>query len=53
MAAAGGRPGMLPVSEALCREVLCVPLYPELPLAAVERIAAEVRSFCGAAVARA
>jgi len=53
MAAAGGRPGMLPVSEALCREVLSVPLYPELPFDVVERIAAEVRSFCGAAVARA
>jgi dTDP-4-amino-4,6-dideoxygalactose transaminase len=50
MAAAGGRPGMLPVSEALSREVLSVPLYPELPLEAIERIAAEVRSFCGAAV---
>ncbi len=53
MAAAGGRPGMLPVSEALCREVLCVPLYPELPFEVVERVAAEVRSFCGTAVARA
>jgi dTDP-4-amino-4,6-dideoxygalactose transaminase len=52
MAAAGGRPGTLPVSEALCREVLCVPLYPELPFEAVERVAAQVQSFCGAAVAR-
>jgi dTDP-4-amino-4,6-dideoxygalactose transaminase len=50
MAAAGGRPGMLPVSESLSREVLSVPLYPELPFEAVERIAAEVRSFCGAVV---
>jgi len=50
MAAAGGRPGMLPVSEALSREVLSVPLYPELSVEAVERIAAEVRSFCGAEV---
>jgi dTDP-4-amino-4,6-dideoxygalactose transaminase len=53
MATAGGRPGMLPVSEALSREVLCLPLYPELPLEAVERVAAEVKSYCGAAVARA
>jgi dTDP-4-amino-4,6-dideoxygalactose transaminase len=53
MAAARGRPGMLPVSEALCREVLCVPFYPEMPLEAVERVAAEIRAFCGAAVARA
>src|SRR6266511_1983432 len=53
MAAAGGRPGDLPVSEQLCREVLCLPLYPELPLEDLERIAAEVRAFCTAAVARA
>src|SRR5712691_8801501 len=53
MAAAGGRPGLLPVSEALTREVLCLPLYPELPLEDVARVASEVRSFCTAAVARA
>jgi len=53
MAAAGGKPGDLPVSESLCREVLCLPLYPELPFDAVARIAAEVRSFREAAVARA
>jgi dTDP-4-amino-4,6-dideoxygalactose transaminase len=52
MAAAGGRPGDLPVSERLSREVLCLPLYPELPFEDVERIAAEVRAFCGAGVAR-
>lgn len=48
MAAAGGRPGDLPVSEQLSREVLCLPLYPELPQGDVERIAAEVRAFCEA-----
>ena len=53
MAAAGGRAGDLPVSEQLCREVLCLPLYPELPLDDVRRIAGEVRAFCGAAVVRA
>jgi dTDP-4-amino-4,6-dideoxygalactose transaminase len=53
MAAVGGRPGTLPVSETLAREVLCLPLYPELPFEAVERVAAEVKSYCGAAVARA
>jgi len=53
MATVGGRPGTLPVSEALAREVLCLPLYPELPFEAVERVAAEVKSYCGAAVARA
>jgi dTDP-4-amino-4,6-dideoxygalactose transaminase len=53
MASAGGRPGDLPVSEALSREVLCLPLYPELPREAVLRIADLVRTFCGAHVARA
>jgi dTDP-4-amino-4,6-dideoxygalactose transaminase len=52
MAAAGGRAGDLPVSETLSREVLSLPLYPELPLPAIERIAGEVRAFCGAAVQR-
>lgn len=51
MAPAGGRPGDLPVSEQLSREVLSLPLYPELPLAALTAIAAEVRSFCQAPVA--
>jgi dTDP-4-amino-4,6-dideoxygalactose transaminase len=53
MAAAGGRPGDLPVSEMLTREVLCLPLYPELPLDAVARVASEVRNFSTSAVARA
>jgi dTDP-4-amino-4,6-dideoxygalactose transaminase len=45
MASAGGRAGDLPVSEQLCREVLCLPLSPELPLADLERVADEVRAF--------
>src|SRR5205809_95528 len=53
LAAAGGRPGDLPVSEQLGREVLCLPLYPELPLEDLQRVASEVRAFCAAAVARA
>ncbi len=48
MAAAGGKVGDLPVSEQLSREVLCLPLYPELPLETVERIAGEVRTACAA-----
>jgi dTDP-4-amino-4,6-dideoxygalactose transaminase len=48
MAAAGGKAGELPVSERLSREVLQVPLYPELPLPAIERIAREIRGFYGA-----
>jgi dTDP-4-amino-4,6-dideoxygalactose transaminase len=43
MAAAGGKVGDLPVSERLCGEVLSLPLYPELPLETVERIASLVR----------
>jgi dTDP-4-amino-4,6-dideoxygalactose transaminase len=50
MASAGGRPGDHPVSEALSREVLSLPLYPELPKPEARRIADEVRSFCTAAV---
>jgi dTDP-4-amino-4,6-dideoxygalactose transaminase len=45
MGAAGGRPGDLPVSERLSTEVLSLPLYPELPLPAIEEIADEVRRF--------
>jgi dTDP-4-amino-4,6-dideoxygalactose transaminase len=44
MASAGGRPGDLPVSERLSNEVLSLPLYPELPLPTVRRIADEVRA---------
>jgi dTDP-4-amino-4,6-dideoxygalactose transaminase len=45
MSQAGAREGDLPVSERLCREVLCLPLYSEMPLEAVERVASEVRAF--------
>jgi dTDP-4-amino-4,6-dideoxygalactose transaminase len=45
MAPAGGKVGDLPVSEDLSREVLCLPLYPELPMAEVERIAGIVKAF--------
>ncbi|HET8646157.1 MAG TPA: DegT/DnrJ/EryC1/StrS family aminotransferase, partial [Vicinamibacteria bacterium] len=48
----GGRPGDLPETEKLCAEALSLPLYPELPLGDVERIADEVRAFCTAAVAK-
>ena len=47
MAAAGGKPGDLPVSERLSREVIQIPLYPELPLETLERIAQDIRAFCG------
>ena len=35
------------VSEQVSREVLCLPIYPELPDEDVERIAREVRLFVG------
>jgi dTDP-4-amino-4,6-dideoxygalactose transaminase len=50
MAAAGGRAGDLPVSERLSREVLSLPLYPELPLETVAGIAAQVRAYSTTAV---
>jgi dTDP-4-amino-4,6-dideoxygalactose transaminase len=52
MAAAGGRPGDLPVSERLSRDVLCLPLYPELSLADLERVAGEVKAFMERSVVR-
>jgi dTDP-4-amino-4,6-dideoxygalactose transaminase len=45
MAAAGGQAGDLPLSEQLSREVLCLPLYPELPLAELDRISKLVKNF--------
>jgi dTDP-4-amino-4,6-dideoxygalactose transaminase len=41
----GYREGDFPASERLAREVLSLPLYPELTRAEVEGIAAAVRSF--------
>lgn len=52
MAAAGGRAGDLPVSEEVCREVLCLPMYPELRDEDVARIAREVRAFLDSKVSR-
>jgi dTDP-4-amino-4,6-dideoxygalactose transaminase len=46
MAAAAARQGDLPITERLCGEVLCLPLYPELPLETVDRVCREVRAFC-------
>ena len=48
MGPARGKVGDLPVSEQLSKEVVCLPLYPELPLVDVERIAGLVRGFLGA-----
>jgi len=45
MAAGGGKKGDLPVSEAVCRDVLCLPMYPELRDEDIRRIAGGIRSF--------
>jgi dTDP-4-amino-4,6-dideoxygalactose transaminase len=50
MAPLGAKAGDLPVSEQLSREVLCLPLYPELPMDDVRRVAGEVRAFVDRAV---
>lgn len=38
-------PGTLPETEAAAREILSLPLYPELPVASVERVCACIRNF--------
>jgi dTDP-4-amino-4,6-dideoxygalactose transaminase len=53
LAAAGGRVGDLPASEQLSREVLSLPLYPELPLDSVEAVARTVRAAVSAVPGRA
>ena len=42
-ASLGGKPGDLRVSERAAREVLSIPLYPELTRGQIERVAQEVR----------
>lgn len=44
----GYRAGDLPAAERLCREVLSLPIYPELGEARIERVAAAIREFYGA-----
>ncbi len=44
----GFRAGQFPNAEKAAREVIALPLYPELPLAAVRRVAAAIRSFYSA-----
>ena len=47
----GYREGDLPHTERVCREVLSVPMYPELASETVIQIAASVRQFCRQSVA--
>ena len=42
-ASLGGKPGDLRVSERAAREVLSIPLYPELTREQIERVAAALR----------
>jgi dTDP-4-amino-4,6-dideoxygalactose transaminase len=42
-ASLGGKPGDLRISERAAREVLSIPLYPELTPAQIERVAQEIR----------
>lgn len=41
----GKAPGDYPVAEEACHEVLSLPIYPELPPDAAERVAQAIRSF--------
>jgi dTDP-4-amino-4,6-dideoxygalactose transaminase len=43
-AALGGKPGDLRVSERASREVLSIPLYPELTRALIENVAESLRA---------
>jgi dTDP-4-amino-4,6-dideoxygalactose transaminase len=42
-ASLGGKPGDLRISERVAREVLSIPLYPELTPVQIERVAQAVR----------
>jgi dTDP-4-amino-4,6-dideoxygalactose transaminase len=44
----GGREGQLPEAEAACREVLSLPIFPELGEERMEQVALAIRAFFGA-----
>lgn len=44
-ASLGGVPGDLPVTETLCREVVSLPVFPELGAERIERVCEAVRAF--------
>jgi dTDP-4-amino-4,6-dideoxygalactose transaminase len=48
-ASLGHRAGDLPVAEQACAEALALPIYPEIPAAHIETVAAEVRAFAAGA----
>ena len=41
----GYRPGDFPVTEEVAHRILSLPMYPELPLDAVDEVAAAIRAF--------
>jgi dTDP-4-amino-4,6-dideoxygalactose transaminase len=43
--------GDLPETERVCREVMSLPMYPELPRETVRQIVDSVRQFCSPTVA--
>ncbi len=43
----GGKPGDLPVAEAACREVLAIPVFPELEPLEQEEVAGAIAAFYG------
>ena len=43
----GWGPGDFPAAEALCREVLCLPVHPFLELSDVDRVAEAVLELAG------
>jgi dTDP-4-amino-4,6-dideoxygalactose transaminase len=47
----GFKEGDLPQTEAVCREVMSLPLYPELTVETVKQISESVRQFCLQSVA--
>ncbi len=46
----GGRPGDLPNCEKVAQEVVALPIYPELPPAALQRVAQAILSFYASGV---
>lgn len=45
--AGGHKAGDFPVAEAVCRECLSLPMYPHLPVKAVDTVVAEIRNYLG------
>jgi dTDP-4-amino-4,6-dideoxygalactose transaminase len=44
----GYKPGSLPVAELVCKQTVCLPIFPELEEQELESVVAEVKSFLGA-----